>query len=84
VLLTISIGDGPDGVGVTDVAFTPTYTQHHPYVVLPVAQTLDAGGTPTASSAALGASWERTVEVILSLDGGAIGVHPDKSPVAAA
>jgi poly-gamma-glutamate synthesis protein (capsule biosynthesis protein) len=76
VVVTVTIGDTAPGgpVGVTDIAFTPTWNERTTFRVLPAEQTLTAGADP-ALAADLQASLDRTTGHVLARDGAALGVH---------
>ena len=76
VVVTVTIGDTADGVGVTDVAFTPTWNERATFRVLPAAATIAAGTAPELD-ADLRASFERTAGYVLGLGAGELGVEPD-------
>ena len=75
VLVTVTIGDTAPGgpVGVTGIAFTPTWNERTAYRVLPAEDTL-AAGTDPGLAADLQASLDRTTGHILSLGGTELGV----------
>ena len=75
VIVTVTIGDTAAGgpVGVTSIAFTPTWNERAGYRVLPAEATLVAGTEP-ALAADLQASLDRTTGHILSLGGTELGV----------
>jgi hypothetical protein len=78
VIVTATIGDTPEGVAVTDLAFTPTWNERATFRVLPAAATVAAGADP-ALHGDLRASYERTAAYILSLGAGDLGVAPDSA-----
>jgi poly-gamma-glutamate synthesis protein (capsule biosynthesis protein) len=77
VIVTATIGDIAGGVGVTDVAFTPTWNERSTFRVLPAAATIAAGSAPELD-ADLRASYERTAGYILGLGAAELGVEPDR------
>lgn len=79
VIVTVTIGDTPGGVAVTDVAFTPTWNERTTFRVLPAAATM-AAGTDPALTADLRASYDRTASHVLSLGAAALGVDADRAP----
>lgn len=83
VVVTVTIADLVEpgaGVGVTDVAFTPTWNERDTFRVLPVAATLAAGTASGALTVDLRASFERTARSILALGGTELRVEPDRPP----
>ncbi len=78
VVVTVTIGDTSGGVGVTDVAFTPTWNERATFRVLPTAATVAAGTAPELD-ADLRASYERTAGYILGLGAADLGVEPDRA-----
>ena len=76
VVVTVTVGDTPTGVAVTDLAFTPTWNERSTYRVLPAAATIAAGISPELH-ADLRASYERTAGYILGLGAADLGVAPD-------
>jgi poly-gamma-glutamate synthesis protein (capsule biosynthesis protein) len=81
VVVTVTVGDRAPGgpVGVTGVAFTPTWNERSTYRVLPVAETL-AAGTDAAHTTDLEASLYRTTAHILALGGSDLGVTRADDP----
>jgi len=79
VVVTVSIGDVATGVGVTGIAFTPTWNERDTFRVLPAAATLAAGTTERALAADLRESFQRTSSAILALGGPELGVIPDRT-----
>lgn len=77
VVVTVTVGDTPAGVAVTDLAFTPTWNERQTYRVLPAAATLADGSAPELADQ-LRASFERTAGYVLSLGAGDLGVAPDR------
>lgn len=85
VVVTVTIGDLAEaggGVGVTDIAFTPTWNERDTFRVLPTAATLAAAlAAGTASGALvddLRASFTRTAGSVLALGASELGVEPDR------
>jgi len=78
VVVTVTVGDTAGGVGVTGVAFTPTWNERATFRVLPAAATIAAGSAPELD-ADLRASYERTAGYILGLGGAELGVEPDRA-----
>ena len=75
VVVTVTIGDTAPGgpVGVTGMAFTPTWNERGGFRVLPAEATL-AAGTEPGLTGDLQASLDRTTGHLLSLGGAELGV----------
>lgn len=79
-VLKIHVRQGSSGLVADRVTFIPTFCQIGPYIVWPVAQTLDDPATPAPLRAQLLASWQRTLAAEASLPGHTSDATPDSPP----
>jgi hypothetical protein len=81
LLVTAEFSGTPGhGAEVSGVRVTPTWNERTTFRVLPAAATLAAPDVPPELAADLRASFERTIDTVLSEGGADLGVAPDLEP----
>ncbi len=78
-ILTVEIGDSPDGLAVGTITYTPTWVDRRAMQVIPVADRLSEPDVDQRLQATLRESWERTVEALGALGAEQLGVRPTGS-----
>ena len=78
-ILHIQIGDGPDGVAVWSVTFTPTWVDRSVMQVVAVADRLANPDLDQPRQTVLRQSWQRTVDAFGALGADQLGVRPKGS-----